>query len=996
MPRKSKKTGTSKAVNESGEKKRTEPLATVNDQALKKRNPFYMVGIGASAGGLEAFETFFNYMPEDSGMAFILVSHLDPSHTSMLPELIQRHTKMRVRQAADGMRVEPNTVYITSPDRELALLNGVLQLLEMVKVQGIRTPIDSFFRSLAQDQREMAVCIVLSGMGSDGSLGLKAIKAELGMAMAQDPASAKYDSMPQAAIATGLVDYTLPPDKMPEQLLAYTRAAGRAITQEVVREGKKADALGKVCVIVRGATGHDFSLYKENTILRRIDRRMAIHQIDDISHYVRFLQHNPHEVELLFKELLIGVTNFFRDPQAFEALEKALTPLLKEKPDNSQVRVWVPGCSTGEEAYSVAMIIRKVMKELHKQFEVQIFATDIDNNAIDMARAGTYPLMISADVPPEWLERHFTKENGFYRINREVREMVVFASQNLIKDPPFTKLDLICCRNVLIYLKNELQQKLIPLFHYSLRPGGILFLGTAETVGGFLDFFQPQDKKWKIYSRKDAMGSKHAVMDFPFTSGLGGEPRTSEQPVKEQITMPKALEQILLEEFVPPSVLVNERGDIVRIHGRTGKYLEPASGAPNLNIVDMAREGLRLQLSSALRKARSRKAVVTYENLRVRVNGGFVTVDMTVKYMDRPESMRGLMLVIFEEQEPSRVKKVAGTHDAVETPGAVVRVRELENELAETKSSLHVTIEELETSNEELKSSNEELQSTNEELQSANEELETSKEEQQSLNEELVTVNSELQGKLEELSITTNDMRNLLNSINVPTIFMDNHLRIKRYTASAIDLFNLISSDVERPLPDISHKLEYSRLYDDLRQVIATLQRREAEVKTRGGDWYNMRISPYRTINDSIDGVVMTFQNINEQKRATQKAEDLSVFNEAIVDTVREALLVLDKDLKIIFANRSFYNTFKEFPPHTEGKTIYDLGNRQWDIPDLKKVLEEILSKDKSFEDFEVRHEFPSIGERRMLLNGRRLTGGNAGDGRILLAIEDVSGRGEA
>ena len=987
MPRKSKKNNTSKSASDTGEKRPAKP---------KAQNPFYIVGIGASAGGLEAFEAFFNRMPPVSGMAFVLVPHLDPSHASMLPELIQRHTEMKVEQARDGTRVEPDTVYITSPDKDLALLNGELQLLEIVRKQGIRTPIDLFFRSLAQDQREMAVCIVLSGMGSDGSLGLKAVKAELGMAMAQDPASAKYDSMPQAAIATGLVDYALSPEEMPEQLLAYARAAGRRTAPKAVREGKRADALSKVCVIVRSKTGHDFSLYKENTIFRRIDRRMAINQIEDMAHYARYLQHNPHEVDLLFKELLIGVTNFFRDPQAFEALEQTLTPLLKAKPDNSQVRVWVPGCSTGEEAYSVAMIIRKLMKELHKRFEVQIFATDIDNNAIDTARAGIYPSVISADVSPEWLERHFTKENGVYRINREVREMVVFASQNLIKDPPFTKLDLICCRNVLIYLKSELQQKLIPLFHYSLRRGGILFLGTSETVGGFVDLFSLEDRKWKIYSRKHAAGSNHALVDFPFVSGAGAEPRPPGPPVKEQIPMPKALEQILLEEFVPPSVLVNERGDILRIHGRTGKYLEPAPGAPNLNIVDMAREGLRLQLPSALRKARTRKAEITHENMRIQANGGFVMVDMTVKYLDRPESMRGLMLVIFRESEPSRDKKETRRHDEIEIPGTAVRVRDLENELAETKSSLQVTIEELETSNEELKSSNEELQSTNEELQSANEELETSKEEQQSLNEELVTVNSELQGKLEELSLTTNDMRNLLNSINVPTIFMDNHLRIKRYTASASDIFSLISSDVARPLPDISHKLEYPNLYNNLREVITTLQQREVEVKTRDGDWYNMRISPYRTINDSIDGVVMTFQDINEQKRATQKVKNLSVFNEAIVDTLRESLLALDKDLKIISANRSFYNTFREFPPHTEGKKIYDLGNRQWDIPALRTALEEILSKDQSFEGFEVEHEFPSIGKKRMLLNGRRLAGMNAGDERILLVIEDITDRLEA
>jgi two-component system CheB/CheR fusion protein len=861
----------------------------------KGRGGFHIVGIGASAGGLDAFERFFQNMPDDSGMGFILVPHLDPTHVSLMPELIQRSSKMQVIQVTDGTEVKPDSVYIVPPNHNLAILNRTLQLMQPARGSGPRMPIDYFFRSLAEDQREKAICVILSGMGTDGTLGLRTIKGELGMAVVQAPESAKYDSMPRSAIDTDLVDYVLPPEKMPEQLMAYAIHASKKIPLKVTSvDAKTPDALQKIFILLRSQTGHDFSGYKQNTILRRIERRMNVHQVDNISTYVRYLEETPLEVETLFKELLIGVTHFFRDEEAFEILEeKALPGMLKDKPNDHVIRAWVPGCSSGEEAYSIAIILRECTERLKRHYGIQIFATDIDSSAIDAARSGLYPASITTDVTSQRLKRFFAEEDNAYRVNKDIREMLIFAPQDIIKDPPFTKLDLICCRNLLIYLDSDLQKKLLPIFHYSLRSGGILFLGSSETVGGFTDLFTPIDKRWKIFRRRKGISALAGGVQFPVPSPMDGVYRAEEKKPAE-VNLPQVAEKALLERYAPPSVIINNKGDILHIHGRTGRYLEPAPGAPKLNIYEMARKGLRLELPAAVRRAGIRNMEVVFKGLKVATNGDIQRVDLLVRPLNLPETVPGLMMVTFEdaprplEEASPKKKRAAGKERDL-------KIDELEKELQHTKESLQTTIEELETSNEELKSTNEELQSTNEELQSTNEELETSKEEQQSLNEELTTVNTELREKVEELTTANDDMKNLLDSIDIPTIFLDNELRIKRFTSHATRIFNLIQTDIGRPIGDI-----VSKIMDDVdivgyaEAVLRDLALRGKEVLARDGAWYAMRIVPYRTIQNVIDGVVMTF------KESVKKERRLAT----VIRDSNDAIMVHDFEGRILAWNR--------------------------------------------------------------------------------------------
>jgi len=952
---------------------------------------FYIVGMGASAGGLEAFEKFFQHVPKNPGVAFVLVPHLDPTHVSIMPDLLRKYSEMKVLAIKDGVTVEPNTVYVVPPNKDLGILNGTLQLIDPVAVRGKRLPIDFFFNSLAQDQRDKAVCVVLSGTGTDGTKGLKAIKDELGMAMVQDPDSAKYDGMPVSAVQTGLADYILPPEEMPEQLIKYTGYAGKKVTPGTppVKE-KISDALPKIFVLLRHQTGHDFSLYKKNTICRRIERRMNVHEIDKITHYIRYLQETPHELDILFKELLIGVTNFFRDPEAFEILKKALLKQFAEKPHGYAFRAWVPGCATGEEAYSVAILLRECMDELKKNFDVQIFGTDIDSLAIDTARAGIFPASIAEDVTETRLKRFFVKEEK-YKVRKELREMLVFAPQSVIKDPPFTKLDLLCCRNMLIYMGAELQKKILPIFNYSLKPKGLLFLGSSETIGGFTDLFKAVDQKWKIYQSTPVPYGAAGVPVIPamtrkYEAREIEAPKDLPKPL--ELNMPQIVEKTLLADYAPPCVIADQQGKILYLHGETGKYLAPASGRPRWNIFDMAREGLKLQLPAVFRKAISRKKSVMAEGLRIKFNGDSITINLTVKPMTESKSSEGLLMVVFEDV-PTPKKTPSGKKRSGSKKPSEIQVEVLEQELQHTKENLQTTIEELETSNEELKSTNEELQSTNEELQSTNEEMETSKEELQSLNEELITVNSELDGKIEESTKSHDDMRNLMDSTDVATIFLDTELRIKGFTPTATRVVNVIQTDMGRPISHLSANLKDVNLAEDATEVLKTLAFKKTDLQTHEGHWYSMRIAPYRTINNVIDGVVITFVDVHDQKLAAEKISELKNYAQDIVDTVREPLLVLNQDLRVQSANGAFYNTFKVSPEKTEGELIYNLGNHQWDIPKLRELLEKILPEKNSFEDYEVEHTFPKIGRKKMRLNARKVVQKTEGIELILLAIED-------
>lgn len=961
-------------------------------ELTSSNNSFYVVGIGASAGGLEALERFFRNMTESNGMAFIVVTHLDPDHVSIMPELIQKSTKMKLFQAEDGMIVEPNHVYVAPANRDLAILHGTIQLIEPIEAHGFRLPIDFFFKSLSSDLGEKAICIILSGMASDGTAGLKAVKSELGMVMVQDPKSAKFDGMPTSAIKTGLADYILPPEEMPDQLIKYTSPKVKdVLLDRAITDGKIPDAFQKIFILLRTHTSHDFSLYKQNTIYRRVERRMNISQLDNLPSYIRLLQENPVEIENLFKELLVGVTNFFRDPESFEKLKKILSELVKSKPDNGQIRIWVPGCSTGEEAYSVAIILRECMDEAKKYFNVQIFATDIDSNAIEKARIGSFS-GIESDVGKERLNRFFTSEGIFFHIRKEIREMLVFAQQSVIKDPPFTKLDLISCRNLLIYFNPELQKKLFPLFHYSLLPKGILFLGSSETIGGFVDLFSMVDRKWKIYNRRDSIYSAQPFIEFPVLQSIG---RTNEAIMEknEVKNITRLAEKIILQNYSPNCVIITENGEIVYIHGRTGKYLELTHGEAKMNIFEMAREGLKQELPALIRKVLSSKKSLTAEGIKVKSNGSAQLINFTVKPIKEPKEMLGSLLIIFEEVIPQ--KKVSTSKKIHYEKKSEKIIKELERELKSAKENLRSTIEELETSNEELKSTNEEMQSTNEEMQSSNEELRTSKEELQSLNEELITVNTELQNKNDELSVINNDMKNLMESIDIPTIFLDNNLLIKRFTFHATKVVNLISSDIGRPIIHIATNLKYEKFIMDAKEVLSTHVYKEIELQTNDGLWYQMRIIPYLTTNNVIDGVVITFSDINKLKTSYEEINKLNQdillardYADNIIDTVRESLLILDKDLKVLSANRSFYKTFNTVSERTVGKYIYELDDKNWEIPQLRELLEKIIPQRNIFEDYEVEYNFEKSSGKKLLLNARQIFHGEKETKLILLAIQ--------
>ncbi len=886
--RKKKKTETAGATNSASTIK-AETLAVkapeIKEESGNSTLGFPIVGIGASAGGLAAFEAFFSGMPTDvaPGMAFVLVQHLAPDHKSILTGLIRRYTRMQVFEVTDGMEVSPNCAYIIPPGRDMAFLNGALQLFEPSAPRGQRLPIDYFFRSLAQDQHERAICIVLSGTGSDGTLGVRAIKGEGGMVMAQSPDSTEYDGMPRSAIATGLVDYQLPPSEMAAQLIAYAaHAFGKHPRSPITSPPTIENVQKKIFVMLRAQTDHDFSLYKPSTINRRIERRMAVHQIKKIDDYVKYLQRTPAEVEALFRDLLIGVTNFFRDPEAFKVLEEHILPSLFDgRPGDSTVRVWSPGCSTGEEAYSIAILLQECLEDLKQSYKVQIFATDIDSRAIATARTGLYPASIAIDITPERLARFFSTEadDSTYRIHKSIRDMVVFSEQDVIRDPPFSKLDLISCRNLLIYMSGELQKKLIPLFHYALGPGGFLFLGTSESVGEFSDLFAVKDVTAKVFKRKQDVHSAGRTALGRFLPSLVTREETALQVAEKRgvpgkLSLRELTERALLQQVAPTGALVNNRGDILYLHGRTGMYLEPAPGESGINnVLKMAREGLRHELTTVLQKAVKTNEIMRSPGLRVKTNGDFSLVNLTILPVVTGPSVTTeapLFLIILEEVE--QVYSDPATHpdgnDALAEFKANVDIATLRQELRAKEEYLQAANEELETSNEELKSSNEEMQSVNEELQSTNEELETSKEELQSVNEELATVNAELQTKVADLTTANNDMNNLLAGTGIATVFVDHGLRILRFTPAANRIINLIPDDVGRPVGHIvSNLIGYDRLIKDVQTVLDTLVPQEMDVQTAEDKWYTMRILPYRTLDNIIEGAVLTFVDITQEKK---------------------------------------------------------------------------------------------------------------------------------
>lgn len=957
--------------------------------------PRHIVGIGASAGGLDALKQLFQSMPKDIGVGFVVISHMDPKHHSLMPEILQRHTEMEVVQAEDNCAIAANTVYIIPPGQDMSLKGGRLKL---IKRNSPSSPIDYFLRSLAQDRKAHAIGVILTGTGSDGTLGIKAIKEHFGLAICQSRETAQYPGMPESAMRTGMVDYEAPINEIPGRILGYIQSRHQTVQQGYsLDEGQLTEgqlkALNKVFFYLRSKTGHDFSAYKKSTILRRIERRMHVHQLDTIEKYAKYLQENPEEARSLFKELLIGVTSFFRDPEAFEILRTTAFPkLLDKEKDGNTIRVWVPGTATGEEAYSVAIAIREYLEQRERGAKLQVFATDIDDEAIDVARRGQYPASIAEDVDQGLLERYFTRENEGYRIKREIRETVIFAVQDMVKDPPFTRLDMVCCRNLLIYLNADLQHKIIPTFHYSLREDGILFLGSSESVGEFTDLFATIDSRWKLFRRRPSSEARSAPLELNILEPLAAPAIHSKLPSDVKVT--DSIGQLLLDEFAPPSAVIHRNGDIVYIHGRTGRYLEPASGRMNVRITDMAREGLAAQLSTMIRKAINTQSKVSQPGIQVKSNDSYSSVHVTVMPLPGRLQPQDLLLVTFEEGSEQEEKPAPAVSEHDRDKDAET----LRQELKDTRYNLQSTVEELETSNEELRSMNEEYQSTNEELKSANEELETSREELQSLNEELSTVNRELEDKLQTLQGIQSELQSFLDSLDSPTVFVDNQLRIKRFTRQASRVVSVAQGDIGRPLTDLTTKLRDDDMAGDVRHVLETLRYREKEVQTDDGHWFLRRVVPYRRHDDTIQGVVINFIDIEELKERTAEARSAKdeaaraeTFFRAVFETVHNPLMLLDADLKVHLANPAFYRMFRLSHETTEGRRLDEIGDGGFDVTDLHENLVDVLPRKHSFEEFTIERDFAGLGKRRMKVNARQIEGTKGREQMILLGIRDAT-----
>ena len=867
---------------------------------VTKTRDFPIVGIGASAGGLEALESFFGAMPNDPGMAFVVIQHLDPNYVGMMPEILQRRTKMKVLEATDGLAIETNHVYVIPPKKTMSILNAVLFLFEPIESHGLRLPIDYFFNSLANDRLENSIGIILSGMGSDGSLGSKAIKAKNGILLVQEPADAKYDSMPQSVLNQCVADIIAPAIELPAKLIAFLNPSALApvlSTQNI----DNLSSIDKIIILLRTHNKHDFSMYKKNTLFRRIERRMSVHLIEGIDNYIRFLTENPTELDILFKELLIGVTSFFRDPLVWEMFINTILPdLFKIRPIGHVFRAWIPACSTGEEAYSLAIAFKEALEKEtdRKNFSLQVFGTDIDNDAIANARKAVFNSNIASDISPERLSNFFTITSGGFQVKSNIREMVVFAPQNVIRDPPFTRLDIVACRNMLIYMEPVLQKKIMALFHYSLNVDGIMLLGSAESNNTNDLYFSVIDSKLKFYKRSETSAIAELV-DFPSAytykkAELVAELKTENSTPNIQLLANEYIQQ----NYSPASLLINADGDILFISGKTGKYLEPAAGKANLNIFAMAREGLGTPLIGAIRRAKQNYEPQILHGVKVGPPDTSKYVDITVQHIEKPEAMRGKLMVVFSESHFS----VKSERKPITSKNATANLREqeLEYELLMANEDLQCAREEMQATQEELKSTNEELQSSNEEMQSTNEELTTSKEEMQSLNEELQTMNTEMQNKLTEFVQANNDMKNLLNSTDIATLFLDRDLNIRRYTDQITKIIRLRPTDIGRPFTDLISTLRYPEIEKDARKVLQTLILIETYIATIDERWFAVKIMPYRTVEDRIDGLVLTFIDISSSKKLEGRLltvnKELALQNKAKQQRANE-LAIANKEL---------------------------------------------------------------------------------------------------
>lgn len=952
----------------------------------KKTPPFAVVGIGASAGGLQAFSDFFDAMPNQSGMAFVLINHVDPDHESLMAGLLAKHTGMPVALATDGEDIAPNHVYVIPPSHFLSIADGKLHLSEPTERRGLRLPINHFLRSLAQSQGQNAVAIILSGTGSDGAAALAEIKEHGGIVMVQDPKDAMHDGMPRSAIAADDVDYVLPVAEMPQVLLEYGQ---HPYINRSKGDNDRGDSLrGALPDIVSALKAHspiNFGLYKEGTLLRRIERRMVLRHMVNAVDYLALVKDSPDEARKLSNDLLINVTQFFRDPEAFNYLSaEVLRDLVRSHDAGKPVRIWVPGCSTGEEAYSLAMATIEHISALRKDVKLQVFASDVDERSLSVARAGIYPDTIKADISPERLNRFFVKEDHSYRVCSELRESVVFANQNVLADAPFSRLDLISCRNLLIYLTPEAQNRIISLFHFALNDGGYLFLGSSETVGSHDDLFQAQSRQHHVFKRLGK--GRHRHLDFPIASHapLVGHDTKSTAIATPDITRLADLSQrLLIERYAPAAVLINAELEVLYVEGPADQYLRVPVGEASYSVLAMARHGLRAKLATTIRSAQQTDQDATTTGVVTR-DKHRIPVTLTAHPLRHDGSK--LVLVTLSDQPP-----VENGLEANNNHISASARQYLEQELESTRLDLQNTIRDYERSNEELKAANEEAMSMNEEFQSTNEELETSKEELQSLNEELTTLNTQLEQKVDEERRMSDDLNNLLSSSGVATVFLDRDLKIMRFTPAARALFNVISNDVGRPFGDITGKVTDPELLDDARTVLDTLEPREAEVQRDDESWFLRRILPYRTQDGKIDGVVITFLDVSDLKQLQRAIQKARLFAERVVNTIREPLLVLDSDLRIVSVSQSFHRIFGTTDTAVVGENFFKIENGRWNIPDLRQLLERILPDETTVEAFEVTSEQRDTGPQYMVLNARKIEAAANGDDLILLAIEDVT-----
>ncbi|MBD1999781.1 PAS domain-containing protein [Leptolyngbya sp. FACHB-541] len=964
--------------------------------------PFPIVGVAASAGGLEAFTQLLSHLPTDTGMAFVLIQHLAPDHESLLSEILNRVTQLSVREVQNNTTVEPNQVYVIPPNTKMVLSNGVLQLSPREKVFGRYMPGDAFFASLASDRGHKAIAIVLSGLDGDGSLGLKAIKAAGGVTFAQCKDTAQFDSMPNTAVATGDVDFVLPPAKIAEELANLSRnpmldhSQSPGLAEELPQP---ADALATIFALLRSHTGVDFSRYKPNTINRRIQRRMLLYKLEQLEDYVAYLQAHPAEVKALYEEILIHVTSFFRDPDAFDLLkERVFSTITQNKSADMPIRIWVAGCSTGEEVYSIAICLLEFLEDQSVQFPIQIFATDISEIAIDKARAGVYAENQMVEVSTARRRRFFHAIEGErFQINKAVRELCVFARQNLGSDPPFSNLDLISCRNLLIYLGDALQKRIMPIFHYSLNPAGFLLLGTSESIGQVSDLFTLVEKKYKLYAKNPTATRpifSFIPSNYPLPKANDRQPMSA---LTEEFDLEKKIDHLIANHYAPVGAVLDDKMQVLQFRGNVDRYLKLVSGVANLNLFNLLRDGLLVEVRAAIYRAQRQEMPVIKNGLRLEESEHARVVNLQVIPFKIPPTEERRFLVLFEDIPPTSSPSPINSdipQSELEQENARLR-RELaaaNQERAATQEYLQAIIKEQEYTNQDIKVANEEILSSNEELQSTNEELETAKEEIQATNEELNTTNEELRSRNGELHQVNNDLTNLLASINIPILMLTNDLRIRRFTPMAQRLFNFIPGDAGRPLSDIRANLNIPDLESLLLEVLETLSVKELEVQTQGGHWYTLRMRPYRTTENQIDGVVMVLLDIDAVKRSAATLEAARNYAEAIVETVQVPLLVLEPDFRVNTANRSFYDTFQVAPPETAQTLLFDLGNGQWNIPGLRSLLEDVLTNNTDLQNFEVEHDFERIGHKVMLLNAWKIIQTEEAQ-RLLLSVEDITDR---